>query len=229
MRIGILFAGAAISAAAIVSYVVGCTSDNTINTTCPSYCQNIQTTCTGDAAQYPTTDNNATCLNICAAWEAGTPGVQGQNTVSCRNAAVSNAKDDPTAAMAYSDCVAGGVSSNVCPGDPSSTADPNDQCLSFCQTALALCGSLTNYEGGVPDCVSHCKAWDQVPFTGLLIGTTGDNLQCRTYHLELSQTGNPADFQTHCPHTGTPSARCFDVADAGTDSGSDAANDASGE
>ncbi len=214
-------AGLAVSA---VAYTAACVSNTTVDTTCPTYCQDIQANCTGDDTQYPTTDSNQTCLNVCAAMQPGTPGVGGSDTVACREGNVSLSKDAPTTIEHHNDCVAGGLSAMNC---------APDQCTAFCTLALALCttadgGTLTGY-ANTADCVTACKTWG-ASFDGGLLGSTGDTLQCRTYHLELSQTGNPADKLTHCPHTGVVSARCNNNgADAGTDSGTDAATDGPSE
>jgi hypothetical protein len=201
-------------AAALVAYGVSCVDSGTMDTTCPTYCTQVAAVCTGTAAQYPTTDMNVTCLHMCGAMEAGAPGVGGSNTVACRNLSISNAKDDP--ANLYVDCVNGGVSAANC---------PTDQCTAFCTLDLALCGSgMTGYPD-IPTCVTTCKTWDP-NFAGMLIGSTGNSLECRTYHLELSQTGNPADLAVHCPHTGAVSARCTNSGmDGGTEGGMDAAGD----
>jgi hypothetical protein len=212
-------AGLALAAGALV-YVVSCVNTTTVDTTCPNYCTSIAQTCTGQNAQYPN-DNNVTCLTMCAAMEAGTPGVGGADTVACRALSVANAEDETSDAAVFNDCVNGGVSAANCPAD---------QCTAFCTLDLALCGAaLTGYEGGVPDCVQACQTWGSAFAPPLILPNppyeSGNTLECRTYHLELSQSGLSGALQTHCAHTGVVSARCFDM-DGGTDAGSDAANDA---
>jgi hypothetical protein len=210
-------------AAGTLVYVVSCVNSQTVDTTCPNYCMSIAQTCTGQNAQYPS-DNNVTCMNVCAAMQAGTPGVGGANTVACRALSVANAQDDTSAAAIFNDCVNGGVSAANC---------PTDQCTAFCTLDLALCispdgGSLAGYTS-VSDCVSACQTWDQTPFAPPLVLANppfeaANTLECRTYHLELSQSGLSGALETHCAHTALVSARCFDT-DGGVDGGSDAAND----
>jgi hypothetical protein len=167
-------------------------------------------------------------LRMCAVMNPGEAGIGGSDTVACRNVAVQNATDDNPNNV-YNDCVNGGPSSALCP----------DPCTAFCDLDMALCskvvsGSPLNGYANTADCIATCKTWPQT-FTGQLIGSTGDNLECRTYHLELSQAGVTADdvaaaMLVHCPHTGRVSARCFNTdggSDGGMDGGgSDAANDA---
>ncbi len=203
---------------ATLTYVVSCVDNGNVDVTCPRYCQDMATTCTDIDQQYA--DDN-TCKTFCAVMNPGEAGIGGSDTVACRDLSASNAKDDPTAADKHTDCVNAGPSSGVC--GPS-------QCAAFCALTLSLCGpSRTGY----PDtnaCETACATWG-TSFDGKLIGSTGNTLQCRTYHLQLSQTGNANDLETHCPHTGVVSARCFDaVPDAGSDAATDApTSDAAGD
>jgi len=208
----IAWAAATVVAFGSLAYGVSCVDDTP--DPCPKYCTDIAATCTGDNAQYPSDDNNATCLRICREMntiDAGT------NTVACRALNVSAAKDEIDLQQKHQDCVAGGVSSITCGAS---------QCAAYCEVLFAGCGTLTPYTN-VQACEDTCKNWSPT-FTGQLIGSTGDNLECRTYHFELSQTGQAADLTTHCAHTAANSARCNDggPSDAGTDSAADAGTDA---
>ncbi len=211
--------GLVAAVAAFAAYEVSCVSDTATNP-CPKYCQDLMATCTADNSQYP---DEQTCERICAGIDAGTSGSAAGDTIACRAIQQSNAKDELDPAASRTDCINAGVSSSACAG----TA-----CQAFCNADLALCGSQRTGYATAADCVTTCATWGQ-NFVGALIGSTGNTLECRTYHLELSQTGNSSDLETHCPHTGAVSVRCFD-ADGGTDAGSDAspsdaASDASGE
>jgi hypothetical protein len=216
MRIkSVLWVGSGLVIAMAVAYSVSCVSNSTVDTTCPTYCQTLASTCEGGSAQFPQPDTNAVCLRVCAVMEAGTPGIGGNNDIACRNLNISSATDEPDPTARYNDCVNGGITSAVCP----------DPCSSFCAIDMALCpSSLTGWDGSA-DCLSACAGWSHT-FTGQLLGSTGDNLECRTYHLELSQTGQQADLSTHCPHTGRVSARCNDGGSTPTDAGTDAPSDA---
>lgn len=211
----IAWAIAAVIALGSVGYGVSCLDNNA--DPCPSYCLDIQATCTGDNAQYPTDDNNATCLRICGqinALDAGT------NTVACRALNVSSAKDETDPKAKHDDCVGAGVSAINCGAS---------QCAAYCEVLMAGCGSQSPPPyASTQACLDTCKNWDPT-FTGQLIGSVGDNLECRTYHFELSQTGKASDLVTHCAHTAAVSARCNDggapPADSGTDSAADSGTD----
>ena len=213
----IAWAIAAFAALGSLVYGVSCV-DNSADP-CPKYCLDIAATCTGDNAQYPTDDNNATCLRICGeitGLDSGT------NTVACRALNVSSAKDETDPQAKHQDCVGAGVATNC----------GVSQCASYCEVLIAGCGTQTPPPyASVQDCVDTCKNWDPT-FTGQLIGSVGDNLECRTYHFELSQTGQASDLITHCQHTAAKSGRCNDggpPSDAGADSASDAGADAAGD
>jgi len=199
------------------AYGVACVSnsDEPVNP-CPKYCSDMLATCTGNDTQYP---DDPTCERFCSSMAPGEAGIAAGDTVACRGVAVSNAKDEPSPSLKHQDCVGGGPAAGQCVN--------NDPCTAFCTLDLALCGSQRTGYTDVNACVTACETWGQ-SFDGALLGSTGNTLQCRTYHLELSQTGDPNDLETHCPHTGVVSARCFD-SDAGSDAGSDAASDASSD
>jgi hypothetical protein len=215
----IAWAIAAVASLGSLAYGVSCVDNNA--DPCPSYCLDIAATCTGDNAQYPTDNNNKTCLQICHEINALDSGT---NTVACRALNVSSAKDETDPKAKHDDCVGAGVSAINCGAS---------QCAAYCEVLMAGCGSQSPPPyTSLQACEDTCKTWDPT-FVGQLIGSTGDNLECRTYHFELSQTGNPADLVTHCAHTAALSARCNDggapPADSGTDSSSDAATDASSD
>ena len=208
---------AAVAAVGSLVYGVSCVDSSA--DPCPKYCLDIAATCTGDNAQYPTDDDNATCLRICEEINALDSGT---NTVACRALNVSSAKDETDTKAKHDDCVGAGVSAINCGAS---------QCAAYCDVLMAGCGSQKPY-ASTQECIDTCKNWDPT-FVGQLIPSTGDNLECRTYHFELSQTGQQSDLITHCAHTAAVSARCTSAADAGsdasTDAGSDAASDAAGD
>lgn len=178
-----------------LTIAVGCVGDDPAppaEITCLSYCSQIAQSCTGEDAQFP---DNATCLRFC-----GTYAVKGlgQNTIECRLSALSSLKEAQTPAEKHLDCGNAGVASPLCP----------NRCEGFCAANLALCGTKS---AATPEryvdlasCKTACAGFkdaNATVFPGQLIGSSGDNLQCRTYHMELSQTGNAIDLTTHCPHT----------------------------
>src|SRR4051812_274164 len=150
--------------------VASCVNDNP--NPCPQYCVDIQKTCTAEDTQYPD-DQSATCLRICGAInalpEAGT------NTIACRALNVSSAKDESDPAAKHLDCVGAGVAAINCGAS---------QCAAFCAADLALCTGSNAVYGSVDECIQACGAWG-TSFDGHLLDSTGDTLQCRTYHLEL--------------------------------------------
>ncbi|CAN5671145.1 hypothetical protein BH09MYX1_BH09MYX1_60960 [soil metagenome] len=172
---------------------------------CPAYCENIMATCTGIDAQFP---DIATCNRFCVVYPLGELAKPDEDSIACRLTEVSNAKENTDAAKKHTDCVNAGISSS-CGND--------GQCVSYCKANIALCTGTNAAYPSAPDCETACKAWGQ-SFDGQLLNSVGDSLQCRTYHLELSQTGNTADLVTHCPHTRPISGKCFAAAtDGGTD------------
>ncbi len=197
-------------------WLFACVGDtNTQASPCDAYCNDIQSVCTGVDQQYP---DLATCQTFCRQMAPGTPAQGGADTVACRQLDVSSAKDAVSDAEKHANCVGAGIATN-CGGS---------QCAAFCKLNLSMCGGVSSYVTAA-GCEAACKKWG-TSFDGKLLGSTGDTLQCRTYHMELSQTGTPQDKTTHCPHTDPVSARCFD-ADAGAgDGGGDAgASDAAAD
>jgi hypothetical protein len=218
----LILAFALSTTAAAVAAEVACTGEQAAPTgevSCPKYCGDIMQACTGDDLQYPDLD---TCNRIC-----GTFGVNGlgQNTIQCRLTALSDLKEAKTPAEKHLACGNAGLSSGLCP----------NRCEGFCTANLALCGTKS---GSAPErylnvetCKSECAKFrdsNAQTFPGPLLGSTGDDLQCRTYHLELSQTGKQVDLITHCPHTVPENkSKCSDPApgDGGTDGSADATTD----
>ncbi|HEX7604171.1 MAG TPA: hypothetical protein VF316_21280 [Polyangiaceae bacterium] len=170
---------------------------------CSRYCSDIATVCTGDNVQFTDTP---TCNRFCGQMTLGTLN-SGDDSVACRLTNVSNAKEPGSE---HDSCIFAGVATNC------GTGNGDKQCDAFCKLDRALCGDLA-YKSQA-ECATACAAWSKV-FTGPTIGSTGNTLQCRVYHLQLSQTGNEADRVTHCPHTLPTSAKCNDAkpADGGTD------------
>src|SRR5512142_604404 len=208
---------AVFGASAIGYVVVACVDNSNTVDPCPKYCTDIQATCTGNDQQYPidpVDPKTATCVRICGGINALDAG---NNTIACRQLNVSTAKDEADPVQKHLDCVGAGISAINCAAD---------QCTAFCEADLALCTGANAAYPDLKSCTDACATWGK-SFDGALLGSPGNTLQCRTYHLELSQSGSPADQQTHCPHTGPTSAKCNDnVADAGSDSGgSDATTD----
>ena len=193
-----------LGAAIAVLACVGDPAPASTEISCARYCTDIATVCKGDNAQFA---DAPTCSRFCAQMTPGTLAVSSEDSVACRLTNVSNAKEP---GAEHDSCIFSGVATNCTAGN----GDP--QCESFCKLDRALCGDLA-YKSQL-ECTTACAAWTKV-FAGPTIGSTGDTLQCRVYHLQLSQTGNAADRITHCPHTLPISARCNNTkpSDGGTD------------
>jgi hypothetical protein len=201
-----------------LAVIVASCVDSSQSDPCPKYCTDIAATCTNNDSQYPTDDNSATCVRICGAVNALADA--GTNTISCRALNVSSAKDETDPKAKHQDCVGAGVAAINCGAS---------QCAAFCSADLALCTGTNAQYQTVDECIQDCAAWGTT-FDGMLLGSVGDTLQCRTYHLELAQTGQASDLITHCAHTGKVSARCNNSGtDGGTDGGTEAGSDASGD
>lgn len=198
----------AVGAIAAGALTYACVNDNNTDVACPQYCADILATCTGTDNQY---QDEATCERICAKMDHGEAGTATGDNIACRAIDVSSAKDEPDPNKKHQDCVSGGVATDC----------GNDPCTAFCKLDLALCPTTLSLYKDVNDCVTHCQGWRDNGFAGQLIPSTGNTLQCRTYHLELAQSGQVSDLNTHCPHTGDPSALCQDpdggAGDASTD------------
>ncbi len=204
--------GGALVAAAGIAYGVGCVNNDVVDP-CPKYCADIMATCVGDDQQYP---DGTTCTRFCASINGRDAG---NDSIECRQLSVSSAKDEPDPAVKHKLCVGGGVSPLNCAAS---------QCAAFCASDLALCTIANPPYASTTECEAACATWGQ-SFDGPLLGSQGDTLQCRTYHLELSQTGQVADLTTHCPHTAANSPRCNSGSDAGAEGGTDAGTDAASD
>jgi hypothetical protein len=209
-------AAAALGAVA-AAYGVACVGNEDKVDPCPKYCSDIDGVCSGADQQYP---DASTCLRFCNAMDPGEAAIGGSDTTACRALAVSAGKDEPDPTAKHLDCVAGGMAGFGTGGQACAAS----ACAGFCKLDLALCGPTRTDYTDVTDCINACAGWDQ-SMDAPISGATGNSLRCRMFHLTLSQSGDPTDLETHCPHTNKVSTRCFDP-DAGADAGAgDAAAD----
>ena len=164
---------------------------------CTTYCNEIQTNCTGANAQYAAT-GMTNCMATCASFPPGTADDKaGQNTLGCRiyHAGMPAATDPAT------HCPHAGPG-----GDKIGVAAPGtcgDACTSFCTLEIKACGVKGDAGGngqytGMADCMSSCAAF---PNADKLYSPTshGDSLACRLYHATNAAISGNA--MTHCPHT----------------------------
>lgn len=148
---------------------------------CEEYCDQIQSRCTGDAAQYA---DRGDCLAGCGRLPAtGNPGDAAGNTVQCRLFHAGMANNDEH-------CHHAGLSgADTC----------GRSCEVYCHVIQQTCrGGDAQYDS-LGECLSACNGLATGGRPGELSGNT---VQCRLTHLRYT-VGDPS---THCPHAGPTGA-----------------------
>ena len=79
-------------------------------------------------------------------------------------------------------------------GSSSGTGDALLDCASYCDIYLDACGDFSEY-ANPQHCMDHCQQWP----IGVSEDVAGDTLGCRTYHVTVASSTDPA---LHCPHAG---------------------------
>jgi hypothetical protein len=161
-----------LGAAVAVFACVGDATPPPAEISCPKYCADMATVCTGINAQFA---DAPTCLTFCGQMSLGVAN-SGDDTVACRLSNVSNAKESGSE---HDSCIYAGVATNCGSGNG------DKQCEAFCKLDRALCGDLAYTSQA--ECTTACAAWrspNPPPdgshvFTGPTIGSTGNTLQCR--------------------------------------------------
>jgi hypothetical protein len=156
--------------------------------TCDSYCTKIMANCTGANAQFV---NNGACLGTCSAWAAGTAGATTGNSLACRDYHAGAA----TGANAALHCPHAGPAGG-------GTAFCGTPCEGFCAVATAKCATQW---ASASTCATECAAFATDGGSFNTATTTGNNYECRMYHLSVAAT-DTTQAGTHCPHTTTASA-----------------------
>ncbi len=219
-----LSSGLALLGLGVLGVAIACVGSSTpppaaSDITCKGYCDQIMAKCleNDQGTNNLVFKDNATCLGMCQNIPLGTV-KDNADTIGCRLANLSNVDDPHTPQERHSFCL------------EAAAFGCNSPCEAFCTLDAKVCpGTLFPYKDHA-DCLAQCKTYDPT-FTGPFVGATGNNLQCRDYHMENAVV-SPAAQQTHCPHTGVGqlgfgTALCHSaVNDAGPDS---AASDASPE
>lgn len=141
---------------------------------CTSYCNAINTRCTGTNQQYANVQN---CMDSCADFTAGTLGDSSGNTLGCRLYHTELSADAPD-----QHCVHAGPSGGMTCGTT---------CEGFCAIAPVECPT----EWTVNQCASRCANITSTP--PYSTASTGNTIECRLYHLTMAAT----DPTNHCPHT----------------------------
>lgn len=153
--------------------------DTSPGLSCTAWCEQLQSACTGAAAQFP---DVAACLGVCWALPPGVPGDAEGHSLACRMT---------HAALAASDeghCAAAGPSGDGVCGAP---------CESYCGLADAICASS-------PDCPSACATYEAAGELSCrldaLVGAAGTpGLSCATAGQGCGgSTGDQPSCETYC-------------------------------
>jgi len=179
-------------------------SDGGIDQTCPAYCTAIMATCTGDNAQYQSTDE---CLNACAFFPPGTADDTAGNTLGCRIYHATLAGTMGTNPHCWHAGPFGGI--GVCGGT----------CEDFCLLAVGWCGPDAGYTGTPPyatsdDCTMACGGWlfadggsTQEEAYNASGPDSGDTFDCRAFQLGVAL--NSASLQAmNCAAVAADSGPC---------------------
>jgi plastocyanin/tartrate dehydratase beta subunit/fumarate hydratase class I family protein len=149
--------------------------------TCADYCKVIMANCTGDNLQYK---DEGTCVAGCTAAKltAGTDKDTDKNTLGCRIYHAGAAKTDAKLHCPH----AGATGGDVC----------GKYCDNFCASIEKVCtADLAQYKDAA-ECKAACA---KAPTTGKATDTSGDSLQCLTYHIGVASV-SPELAKIHCAH-----------------------------
>lgn len=178
---------------------------------CPSYCNEIRSSCTGSNAQYP---DDAHCMATCASFEVGASTVTDSsgNTLGCRIYHASTL----ARSMPGDHCAAAGPAGGSVTMSTPGACSGDDVCESFCTLQIKACGSLEaplfgdpRDETGNPlfqyrdmeSCMTACAAFDKTH--AYSTASRGDSLACRLLHATSAAMMTTA--RAECRYTG-PSA-----------------------
>jgi len=172
---------------AILSPVPHCahasfSGDGPCGTKCENYCELSAKTCTGTNTLFNPATN---CPGFCATLPPGNFTDRAGNTVDCR---IYHA----VAAVGLSDAA------THCPHASHASVDgvcSTTICDNYCDLALSVCTGVHELYATRTACMTACAA---IPKTGLFSAQSGNNIQCRIYHLGAASALN--DRATHCPH-----------------------------
>jgi hypothetical protein len=169
---------------------------------CTEYCTKIAANCTADAGQlqYAST---AVCMAVCTSFPAGTAADTAGNTLGCRVYHAGAAASD-----AVTHCNHAGITGGDKDPTDSAGGPCGEGCEAFCNEAAVACTTATSPMGMAPwatkdACMTECKTFP-ASTTTFTSGATGDNFNCRAYHLTAASTlPDP-----HCGHIKKVSATC---------------------
>ncbi len=179
---------------------------------CSTYCNRIETNCTGSNAQY---HDAAHCATSCQSFTVGTSTAKDMsgNTLGCRiYYAGQPSKDDPAAHCAQAGPAGDSITATP-PAFCSGSGSDNDVCTSFCALDIAACGSL---EAPLPNdprdstgnpiyqyrnmasCIAACDGFDKTHAYSTT--AAGDSLACRLYYA-TNASASVGDAVMNCPST----------------------------
>ncbi len=172
----------------------GTGSSAPLEATCEEYCATIDANCTGANAEYQAT----ICPVMCGQLAKGHVGDTTGDTVGCRLTKAKLAEADPVTYCQQ----AGPLGADGC-------AEP---CDAFCTMLFATClASESAPFASFPDCQQQCA---EIEYLRLARGgsdlttTTGKNLNCWLYHLQVANTPSNPNAWVHCNHIG-PMGQCL--------------------
>ena len=156
---------------------------------CRNYCTAIQAACvSGSNAQYK---SDLSCMNSCPAFAPGSFNDASINTLGCRFNHALQAATNPDQHCAAAGPSGGGVCGN--------------NCNAYCSMMLTICPTVFEDQA---TCETACQSMTGVDITSYHAPASGNNLQCRIYHVTFAAEGSP---EIHCVHASpTPAAPCAD-------------------
>lgn len=179
---------------------------------CPTYCSEVQASCTGASAQYVDAEH---CMAACSAFTVGTSTVDDRtgNTLGCR---IYHA-GGPAMAEPSAHCAHAGPAGDSITAMPPGGCSGGDVCESFCAIQIKACGSLDEPLPGDPtdatnnslyryrnmgSCVRACAAYNKThPYSTT---AAGDSLACRLVHATNAAIAVMPNAVEECQYTGMP-------------------------
>jgi len=150
---------------------------------CQEYCVAITESCTGDNAQF---DGLYDCYDYCVyvgGWDTGTLDDTSGPTLGCRLYHAGAAASNPETHCPHAGPTGGDVCGNACDA--------------YCDSAMQNCTDGNALFDSRTECMATCGSF---PTSGNDGDATGNSLQCRTYHVGVPASYDPA---THCAAAGT--------------------------
>ncbi len=178
---------------------------------CSTYCDQIQTSCTGTNAQYPDREH---CMAACASFTVGTSTVTDPsgNTLGCR---IYHA-GAPSRMAPATHCAHAGPGGDHIAASPPAACSGGDVCASYCALQIKACGSQEAPLPGNPrdangnplfqypnleNCIANCATYDKTH--AYSTASAGDSLACRLLHATRAAI-DLANAKAECANTGMP-------------------------